>query len=85
MSTNNSSKVSQLASVRLASVQQRNRAGELCDVPDRSERFLSSNSDWFFQTREGAIEGPFKDRNHASRALSEFMEFLSMATPRMSI
>jgi len=80
MSTNNSSKVSQLASVR-----QRNRAGELCDVPDRSERFLSSNSDWFFQTREGAIEGPFKDRNHASRALSEFMEFLSMATPRMSI
>lgn len=62
-----------------------NRAGELGEIPNRSERFVTTDSDWFFTTREGAVEGPFKDRNQAGRALGEFLEFLSMATPRSQL
>ena len=62
-----------------------NRAGELGGVPERSERFLSDNDEWFFHTREGAVEGPFESRNQAGKALGEFLEFLSLATPRMQI
>ena len=62
-----------------------NRAGELGAIPERSERFLSDSDEWYFHTREGAVEGPFESRNQAGKALGEFLEFLSLATPRMSI
>lgn len=63
----------------------KNRAGELGAIPGRSERFLTEQNQWFFQTREGAVEGPFDSRNQAGKALGEFLEFLSLATPRMNI
>ncbi len=61
-----------------------NRAGELGNVPGRSERFLADNDQWYFQTREGAVEGPYASRNQASKALGDFLEFLAMATPKIN-
>ncbi len=61
------------------------RAGENREIPNRHERFLEQNQAWFFHTREGAVEGPFESKSQASKALNDFLEFLSMATPRMPI
>lgn len=62
-----------------------NRVGERGNVPDRSGRFLNEDGEWYFRTREGAIEGPFTSRSRAGRGLSEFLEFLAMATPRVPL
>jgi len=39
----------------------------------RSERFFSSQGQWFFNTREGTIEGPFASREAAQTALTEYL------------
>lgn len=39
----------------------------------RSERFFSSQGQWFFNTREGSIEGPFASREAAQDALTEYL------------
>lgn len=62
-----------------------NRVGEVGVIPKRNERFLLSNGDWFFTTREGCIEGPFDDQAQASRGLREFLEFLATATPKLPV
>ncbi|PAV25442.1 hypothetical protein C8D92_104189 [Tamilnaduibacter salinus] len=35
----------------------------------RSDRFSCVNGEWFFETREGAIEGPFGSQREAENAL----------------
>ena len=62
-----------------------NRAGEQGNIPQREERFLEQHQAWFFQTREGAVEGPFDTKNHANRALDELLEFMSSSMPQMPL
>ena len=60
----------------------RNRAGENLSEPQvRSDRFFSSQGDWYFSTREGAPIGPFTAKEEARKGLVDFLEFMSLAKP----
>lgn len=59
-----------------------NRDGELGSIPMRSDRFFSSDADWYFSTREGTAIGPFTSKKHAGKGLTDFLEFLSLAPPK---
>lgn len=50
-----------------------NRRGEQGNFPFRSQRLCCENGDWYFQTREGALNGPFTDRQEAEKALAVFV------------
>jgi hypothetical protein len=39
----------------------------------RSERFFRSDGQWYFNTREGTIEGPFRTRDAARDALTQYL------------
>ena len=49
------------------------RHGEENIHPFRSGRFCNENGQWFFHTREGVLNGPFKDRSEALRGLAIFL------------
>jgi hypothetical protein len=60
-----------------------NRAGEAGGVPHRANRFFSVSGEWYFSTREGAPMGPFDDRREAEQGLFDFLEFMTLAEPKM--
>ena len=49
------------------------RAGETPSQWHREERFLVLEGSWFFATREGAFEGPFKSREAAREGLDDYL------------
>ena len=59
------------------------RSGELGATPMRTDRFFAVNSAWFFATREGASIGPFESKNDAQKGLSDFVDFIQLAEPRI--
>ena len=59
------------------------RTGELGAVPIRTDRFFAVNSAWYFATREGASIGPFQSKPDAQRGLSDFIDFIKLAEPRV--
>ena len=60
------------------------REGEVgSNPPMRSDRFFAAQGEWFFSTREGAPIGPFEDKNEATKGLDDFIEFMSLAEPKM--
>jgi len=60
-----------------------NRAGESGSVPFRHNRFFVVGGDWYFNTREGAPMGPFDDRREAEQGLYDFLEFMTLAEPKI--
>lgn len=60
-----------------------NRNGELGATPLRTDRFFAVNSTWYFATREGASIGPFGDKIEAQSGLSDFLDFIQLAEPRV--
>ena len=40
----------------------------------RSERFFQHDGYWYFNTREGTIEGPFNDIVHAKQRMQAYIE-----------
>lgn len=60
-----------------------NRVGENGSVPSRTERFFAVKSGWYFATREGTPIGPFDDKHEAEGGLDDFIEFMSLAEPKM--
>jgi Domain of unknown function (DUF6316) len=60
-----------------------NRAGELGSVPGRHNRFFVVSGDWYFKTREGAPMGPFDHRGEAEQGLYDFLEFMTLAEPKI--
>lgn len=61
-----------------------NRAGESRRaIPPRRNRFFVVGGDWYFKTREGAPMGPFDDRSEAEQGLQDFLEFMTLAEPKM--
>ena len=60
-----------------------NRVGEGGNVPLRTDRYFSVEYDWYFSTREGAAVGPFDNKAMAVAALNDFVEFLSLASPKV--
>ena len=59
------------------------RIGEGGAPPMRTDRFFSVNSTWYFATREGASIGPFDDKGDAEKGLSDFVDFIALAEPRV--
>lgn len=59
------------------------RTGELGAVPMRTDRFFAVNSAWYFATREGASIGPFESKNDAQSGLTDFIDFIKLAEPRV--
>ena len=59
------------------------RNGEAGAVPMRTDRFFAVNSAWYFATREGASIGPFEDKSEAQKGLSDFLDFIQLAEPRV--
>ena len=57
------------------------RHGEGNSRPFRSERFCSENGQWYFHTREGALDGPYRDRDEAQRGLAIFLAKTVHALP----
>lgn len=51
------------------------RSGEIDSVAIafRCNRFFTSNSDWYFSTREGTNEGPFASRVLAHEANQQYI------------
>ncbi|MCP5321036.1 MAG: hypothetical protein H7A12_09470 [Pseudomonadales bacterium] len=39
-------------------------------------RAFESNGRWYFQTREGTVEGPFSDRYSAQNVLDEYVKVM---------
>lgn len=58
------------------------RAGEDGIAPQRSSRFYAIDSEWYFNTREGAPIGPFSTRREAAQGLRDFLEFMALAEPK---
>jgi Domain of unknown function (DUF6316) len=59
------------------------RTGEVGAVPMRTDRFFAVNSAWYFATREGASIGPFDNKGDAQRGLTDFIDFVKLAEPRV--
>ena len=49
------------------------RQGETGTLPQRQQRFFHVNNAWYFRTREGIDQGPFKDRMAAKEGLKLFL------------
>lgn len=60
-----------------------NREGELGTIPMRTDRFFSADSEWYFSTREGTAIGPYNNKTQAGKGLQDFLEFLSLAQPKL--
>ena len=59
------------------------RGSERGAVPMRTDRFFAVNSSWYFATREGASIGPFSDKVEAQHGLTDFLDFIQLAEPRV--
>lgn len=59
-----------------------NRAGEIGNIPVRTDRFFAAQGQWFFSTREGLPIGPFEDKQDAKQGLGDFIEFMTLAEPK---
>lgn len=44
----------------------------------RTNRFVEDGKNWYFFTREGTVEGPFKDELKASDGLQVYLRVLNM-------
>lgn len=49
------------------------RQGETGPIPFRTGRFFSQNGSWYFMTREGRAEGPYREKHEAERAVEMYI------------
>lgn len=47
----------------------------------RSKRYFKLSEHWYFTTREGATLGPYDSVEQAEQAVSDYIQFVSQATP----
>ncbi len=52
-------------------------------IPVRTDRFFAAQGAWYFSTREGSSIGPFDDKSEARKGLDDFIEFMTLAEPKM--
>jgi hypothetical protein len=43
----------------------------------RSGRFFKNNGKWYFNTREGTMEGPFEEQTEAESKLNEYIKIMN--------
>jgi hypothetical protein len=61
-----------------------NRTGEKCDIPNRSNRLFQDDGYWYYNTREGVAIGPFDSQSEAETGVSDFIDFITHASPSVS-
>jgi hypothetical protein len=49
------------------------RQGESGAIPYRTGRYFSQNGAWYFMTREGRTEGPYRERREAELAVDMYI------------
>lgn len=57
------------------------RLGEEQSYPFRSQRLSNENGEWFFNTREGTLAGPYRNPVEAKQALAVFLAQAVHALP----
>ena len=57
------------------------RLGESGSVPFRSSRYFFINNEWFADTREGVVLGPYEMVEECRETVSAFVSFMSEALP----
>ena len=80
---NKSARQTQMQTARVEMTMSDRRNGELGAVPMRTDRFFAVNSAWYFATREGASIGPFESKYDAQNGLTDFIDFIQLAEPRV--
>ena len=60
------------------------RLGERRAMPFRAGRLFAANGAWYFQTREGQPQGPYRDRDMAENAIGRYVHLSSFPTPLAS-
>lgn len=60
-----------------------NRTGEAGNCPGRSGRFFQKADYWYYTTREGVDIGPFDSASEAETGVSDFIDFIIHAEPRV--
>ena len=60
-----------------------NRNGENGAVPERHARFIEKNDYWYYTTREGIDIGPFDNREEAINGVTEFIDYICAADPKV--
>ena len=53
------------------------REGESGTIPFRTGRFFSQNGAWYFMTREGRAEGPYREKLDAELAAEMYVRMAS--------
>lgn len=54
------------------------RAGESGTIPFRTGRFFNQNGAWYFMTREGRAEGPYREKQEAERAAETYARMAAL-------
>jgi len=49
------------------------RQGEEQAIPDRSKRYYTHEAQWYFNTREDQVQGPFKNLGEAKDGLKTYL------------
>lgn len=52
------------------------RAGETKPAPHRSKRIFKANGEFYFETRELTIMGPYATEEEADQAIKDYIEFV---------
>ena len=53
------------------------------EIPSRANRFYKLSDNWYFTTREGFSMGPYDSQEEAQAGTSDFITFVSKATPHV--
>jgi len=59
------------------------RVGETGPVPFRSSRFFFMNNEWYADTREGVVLGPYKLIDECREMMTAFCTFMTQAEPAL--
>ena len=52
------------------------RTGETKPAPPRSKRIFKANGEFYFETRELTIMGPYTTEEEADQAIKDYIEFV---------
>jgi hypothetical protein len=63
--------------LRIARMMEKRKTDLSAKMRFRSGRFFKNNGKWFFNTREGTMEGPFEELTEAENRLNEYIKIMN--------
>jgi hypothetical protein len=71
--------------LRIDQMMEKRKTDLVAKIRFRSSRFFKHNGKWFFNTREGTMEGPFEKLPEAENKLEEYIKIMNSGfMPRYS-